>query len=74
MWNDKPDGYPVPARNPMGMGTGTNFYPHVWVRVRISTYGLFTGGWVITLPDPLPSLITRKSIFITSGIFERVGI
>jgi hypothetical protein len=27
MWNDKPDGYPIPVRNPTGMGTDTNFYP-----------------------------------------------
>jgi hypothetical protein len=52
MWNDKPDGYPIPARNPTG--TGMNFYQ--WVRVQISTRSLFTGGRVITLPDPLPSL------------------
>jgi hypothetical protein len=25
MWNVKPDGYPIPVRNPTG--TGTNFYP-----------------------------------------------
>jgi hypothetical protein len=49
MWNDKPDGYPIPARNLTG--TGMNFYPWVWVRVRISTRSLFAGGWVIALPD-----------------------
>jgi hypothetical protein len=52
MWNDKPDGYPIPARNPTGTGTGMNFYRWVWVRVQISTRSLFAGGWVITLPDP----------------------
>jgi hypothetical protein len=52
MWNDKPDGYPIPARNPMGMGTGMNFYPRVRVWVQISTRSLFTGGRVIALPNP----------------------
>jgi hypothetical protein len=52
MWNDKPDGYPIPARNPMG--TGMNFYTRV--RVQISTRNLFAGGRVIALPDPLPFL------------------
>jgi hypothetical protein len=59
MWNDKPDGYPIPDQNPTG--TGMNFYPRVWVRVRvqISTHSLFAGGWVIALPEPdlLPSLL-----------------
>jgi hypothetical protein len=54
MWNDKPDGYPIPAWNPTGTGTGMNFYP--WVRVQISIRSLFAGGRVIALPDPLPSL------------------
>jgi hypothetical protein len=53
MWNDKPDGYPIPARNPTGMGTGMNFYS--WVRVQISTHSLFADGRVITLPDPNPT-------------------
>jgi hypothetical protein len=53
MWNDKPDRYPIPARNPTG--TGMNFYPWVWVRVQISTLSLFAGGWVITLPNPNPT-------------------
>jgi hypothetical protein len=53
MWNDKPDGYPIPTRNPMG--TGMNFYPQVWVRVRISTRSLFVDGRVIILPDPNPT-------------------
>jgi hypothetical protein len=39
-----------PARNPMS--TGMNFYPQVWVQVRISTRSLFAGGWVIGLPNP----------------------
>jgi hypothetical protein len=56
MWNDKPDGYLIPARNPMGTGTGMNFYPRVRVRVQISTRSLFADGRVIALPDPLPSL------------------
>jgi hypothetical protein len=56
MWNVKPDGYPIPAQNPIGMGTGMNFYPRVWVQVQISTRNLFTGGRVIALPGPLPSL------------------
>jgi hypothetical protein len=50
IWNDKPDWYPIPARNPMG--TGINFYPQVLVRVQIFTRNLFAGGWVIALPDP----------------------
>jgi hypothetical protein len=50
MWNDKPDGYPIPARNPMGTDMGMNFYP--WVRVQISTRILFASGRVIALPDP----------------------
>jgi hypothetical protein len=53
MWNDKPDGYPIPARNPMG--TDMNFYPLVRVRIQISTRSLFAGGRVITLPDPNPT-------------------
>jgi hypothetical protein len=53
MWNDKPDGYLIPARNLMG--TGMNFYPRVWVQVRISTRRLFTDGRVIILPDPNPT-------------------
>jgi hypothetical protein len=59
MWNDKPDGYPIPARNPMG--TGMNFYLWVRIRVQISTRSLFTGGRVITLPepDPLSSLVEK---------------
>jgi hypothetical protein len=56
MWNDKPDGYLIPAQNPMGTGTGMNFYPWVRVRVQISTHSLFADGRVIALPDPLPSL------------------
>jgi hypothetical protein len=54
MWNDKPDEYPIPDQNPTG--TGMNFYPRIRVRVQISTHNLFTGGRVIALPDPLPSL------------------
>jgi hypothetical protein len=53
MWNDKPDGYPIPAQNPMS--TGTNFYPQVWIQVRISTRSLFAGGRVIALPDSNPT-------------------
>jgi hypothetical protein len=53
MWNDKPNGYPIPAQNPTGMGTGMNFYP--WVRVQISTRSLFAGGRVITLPGLNPT-------------------
>jgi hypothetical protein len=52
MWNDKPDGYPIPARNPTGMGMGMNFYSRVRVGVQISTRSLFAGGRVIALPDP----------------------
>jgi hypothetical protein len=52
MWNDKPDGYLIPAWSPTG--TGMNFYPRVWVQ--ISTRNLFTDGRVITLSDTLPSL------------------
>jgi hypothetical protein len=58
MWNDNPDGYPIPAWNPMG--TGTNFYPRV--RVRISTHSLFADGRVIALPDPLPSLSSGPAV------------
>jgi hypothetical protein len=53
MWNDKPDEYLIPARNPTGTGTGMNFYP--WIRVQISTRSLFTGGRKIALPDPNPT-------------------
>jgi hypothetical protein len=53
MCNDKLDGYPIPVRNPMGTGTGMNFYP--WVRVQISTRSLFADGRVIALPDPNPA-------------------
>jgi hypothetical protein len=52
MWNDKSDGYLIPARSLTG--TGMNFY--LWVRVQISTRSLFADGRVITLSDPLPSL------------------
>jgi hypothetical protein len=38
--------------NPMGTGTGMNFYPWVRVRVQISTHSLFAGRRVIALPDP----------------------
>jgi hypothetical protein len=55
MWNDKPDGYPIPARNPMGMGTGMNFYPRIRVWVQISTRSLFAGGRVIALPNSNPT-------------------
>jgi hypothetical protein len=53
MWNDKPDGYPIPAQNPTG--TGMNFYPRVRVRIQISTYNIFAGGRVIALPDLNPT-------------------
>jgi hypothetical protein len=53
MWNDKPDGYPIPTQNPMGTGTDMNFYPRV--RVQISTRSLFAGGRVIALPDLNPT-------------------
>jgi hypothetical protein len=53
MWNDKSDGYPIPARNPTG--TSTDFYPQIWIRVQISTRSLFADGWVIALPDPNPT-------------------
>jgi hypothetical protein len=55
MWNDKPDGYPIPVRNPTGMGTGMNFYPWVQVWVQISTRSLFADERVIALPDPNPT-------------------
>jgi hypothetical protein len=53
MWNDKPDRYLIPARNPMG--TGMNFYPRVRVWVQIFTRSLFAGGRLIALPDPNPT-------------------
>jgi hypothetical protein len=53
MWNDKPDGYPISARNLTG--TGMNFYLRVWIQ--ISIHSLFTDERVIALPDPLPSLL-----------------
>jgi hypothetical protein len=56
MWNDKPDRYPIPVRNPIGIGT--NFYLRVWVHVRIFTRSLLVDGRVIVLPDPLPFLPT----------------
>jgi hypothetical protein len=60
MWNEKLDGYPIPARNPTGTGTGMNFYP--WIRVQISTRSLFAGGRVIALPDLLPSLVVSMHL------------
>jgi hypothetical protein len=48
MWNDKPDGYPIPGRNPMSTDMDMNVYPWVWVCVQISTRGLFTDGRIIT--------------------------
>jgi hypothetical protein len=65
MWNDKPDGYPIPARNPMD--TDMNFYPWVRVRVQISTRSLFADGQVIALPDPLPSLDRLHLIVLFSA-------
>jgi hypothetical protein len=62
MGNDKPDGYPIPAQNPMGKGMGMNFYPCVRVWVQISIRSLFTGGRIIALPDPLPSLATMAEV------------
>jgi hypothetical protein len=53
MWNDKPDGYPIPTQNPIGTDTGTDFYQWVWVQ--ISTRNHFADGWVISLPDPNPT-------------------
>jgi hypothetical protein len=64
MWNDKPDGYLIPARNPTG--TGMNFYPRVRVRVQISTRSLFADGRVIALPDPLPSLVKSGMMKLAS--------
>jgi hypothetical protein len=49
MRNDKPGRYPIPARN--SMGTATNFYSWVWVRVRITTRNIFASGQVIALPN-----------------------
>jgi hypothetical protein len=54
MWNDKPDVYPIPARNPTGMGTDMNFYPRVRIRVQISTRILFTYEQIIILSDLNP--------------------
>jgi hypothetical protein len=59
MWNDKPDGYPIPARNPTNTGMGMNFYPRVWIRVQISTRSPFVGRRVIALSNPLPSLVVE---------------
>jgi hypothetical protein len=53
MWNDKPDGYPIPVQNLTGTGMYMNFYPRL--RVYISTRNLFAGGWVIDLLDPNPT-------------------
>jgi hypothetical protein len=64
MWNDKPDGYPIPAPNsdgyeyeflPVGMGTGTNFY---------SQHFCWRAGNCSTRPepDPLPSLSSTSLI------------
>jgi hypothetical protein len=58
MLNDKPDGYPIPVWNSMGMSM--NFYPRIWVWVRISIRILFTDRQIIVLSDPLPSLIYRE--------------
>jgi hypothetical protein len=53
MWNDKPDGYLIPIRNPMGMGM--NFYPWVYVWLQIYTSNLFIDGQLITLFDLNPT-------------------
>jgi hypothetical protein len=53
MWNDKPDGYPIPAQNPTGTGTGMNFYPRV--RVQISIHSLFVDERIIALPNLNPT-------------------
>jgi hypothetical protein len=45
----KPDGYGYEFL-PAGIGTGTDFYSRVWVR--ISTRNPFADGQIITLPDP----------------------
>jgi hypothetical protein len=33
----------------------TNFYPRVWVKVRIFAHSLFTDGQIIALPNPNPT-------------------
>jgi hypothetical protein len=70
MWNDKPDGYPIPARNPMG--TGTNFYPWVWVRVQIYTRNLFANGQVPyptrTRPVAIPNVNRMEDDCLLSSL------
>jgi hypothetical protein len=53
MWNDKLDGYPIPVRNLTD--TGMDFYPRVWVHVRIFIRNLFADERIIALPDPNPT-------------------
>uniref|UniRef100_J3N2B7 Uncharacterized protein n=1 Tax=Oryza brachyantha TaxID=4533 RepID=J3N2B7_ORYBR len=50
LYYERPDGYPIPARYPMGMGI--IFYPRVWVRVENSTHKLRVGGqWMNSMWD-----------------------
>jgi hypothetical protein len=70
MWNDKPDEYPIPTRNLMGMGM--NFYPQplCW-RV----------GNCFTRPEPdlLPSLFSalisglRRWVAPLMGMLSKLG-
>jgi hypothetical protein len=51
MWNDKPDGYPIPVQN----STGMNLYLRIWIQVRIFTHNLFANGWIIALSNLNPT-------------------
>jgi hypothetical protein len=50
MWNDKPDGYLIPTRNPTDMDIGTNFYPQL-------LYWWMDNCFIRPEPDLLPSLL-----------------
>jgi hypothetical protein len=65
MWNDKPDGYPIPAQNPMGTDTGMDFHPWIWICVQISIHNPFTNGQVIILPDSNPIRCDQRLICST---------
>jgi hypothetical protein len=49
---------------------GTNFYPRVRVRVRISTRSLFVDGRVIALPDPNPTCCHPYCLFGPTAVRE----
>jgi hypothetical protein len=74
MWNGKPDGYSIPGQNPMGMGMSMNFYPQVWVRIRIFTHSLFTDKRVIVLPGLNPTCCHPYQKSLLSGPSHGEGV